>query len=183
MFSQIAREQKRRPKIAFTQWVSRLNGPWGVLGGTLGGPRGALGEPFGGCRGPWGTPGEALGTQFCKQAVLQNQWFHCMNGYISALRGTVGSSSSRRLSIKAGPRKPLKGKEAPKAEGRQAREAQRGPKGTPREPKESTARSDGPSFGALGSVGALLDMIYQGRKREKGEEGRGKLGRRDVYWG
>jgi hypothetical protein len=120
-------------------------------------------------------------TIICKQAALRNQWFYSMNGYISAVRGTLGASSSRRLSTKAGPRRPLGGKGAPKAERRQPREAQRGPKGPPRGSKEATAPSDGPSFGALGSVGGPLDMIYQGRKRKEGEEGRGKIGRRDVY--
>ena len=122
-------------------------------------------------------------TICCKQAALQNQWFYNMIGYISAVTGTLGASSSRRLSTKAGPRRPLGGKGATQAEGRRPREAQTGPKGPPREPKETTAPSGPPSFGALGSVGGPLDMIYQGRKREKGEEGRGKLGRRDVYWG
>ena len=183
VFLQIAREQKRRPKIAFTQRTSRQNGPQGALGGTLGDPWGALGEPFGGCRGPWGTPGLALETHFGKQAALQNQWFYNMNGYISAVRGTLGASSSRRLSTKAGPRRPLGGKGAPKAEGRQPREAQRRPKGPPRGSKEATPTSGPPSFGALGSVGGPLDMIYRKEKREKGEEGKGKgkVGRRDVY--
>jgi hypothetical protein len=122
-----------------------------------------------------------MGTICCKQAALQNQWFYNMNGYISAVTGTLESLSARRSSTKAGSRRPLGGKGATQAEGRRPREAQRGPKGPPRRPKESTARSDPPSFGALGSVGGPLDMIYQGRKREKGEEGRGKIGRRDVY--
>ena len=31
-------------------------------------------------------------------------------------------------------------------------------------------------------MGGPLDMIYHGRKRKEGEEGRGKIGRMDVYW-
>ena len=61
------------------------------------------------------------------------------------------------------------------------KEAQRAPQG---DPTESTARSDLRSFGALGSVGGPLDMIYRKEEREpKGEEGKGKVGRRDVYAG
>ena len=122
-------------------------------------------------------------TICCEHTALQNQWFYRMNGHISAGTGTLGALSARRSSTKAVRRKPLGGKEATKAEGRRPREAQRCPKGPPRGPKEATPPSDGPSFGALGSVGGPLDMIYQGRKRKEGEEGRGKIGRRDVYSG
>ena len=99
-------------KIEFCRRTWRLNGPLGGPWRALGFLSERFGRPLGGLAGPYGISGGTLETTFCEQAVLQNHSFCNMNGYILAVKGTLGAGSSRRLSTKAGPRRLLGGKGA-----------------------------------------------------------------------
>ena len=97
--------------------------------------------------------------------------------------GLWGHHPRGRSRPKLAPEDRSEARGATKAEGRRPMAAQRGARPPPRGPEETTPRSGPPSFGALGPVGGLLDMIYQGRRKRGREKGKGKIGRRDLYWG
>ena len=90
VFSQIAREQKRRPKVAFTQRVSRQNGPQGGMEGPLGG---ALGVPWGAL---WGLEGAVVdprgihGDNLLQTGGLAKSMVSNMIRYNWALGRTLG---------------------------------------------------------------------------------------------
>ena len=78
-------------------WVKSSEALWGALGPPLGDPWDPLGDPWGALRAPLGGqvgPGGILETKWCGEAALQKQWFYNMNGYIWALGGSLGKTSS-----------------------------------------------------------------------------------------
>ena len=149
----------------------------GPLGGALGLPWGALWGLEGAVVDPRGIHRDHLlqAGGLAKSMVLPYEWLHfgCHRDLGIIIREEVVDQSW--------PPKTSRRQRGHPGRGKTAEGSPKRPKGTPKGPKESTPRSGPPSFGALGSVGGPLDMIYQGRKREKGEEGRRKIGRRDVY--
>ena len=98
------------------------------------------------------------GTPACEEATLQNRCFLLHEMVHFGLWRGPGEARSRPR----GAEETLSevGR-ATEAEGRRPRGTQRGAKGAPRARKGTPARSDRPSFGALGPVGGLLDMIYR----------------------
>ena len=129
----------------------------------MGDPRGSLGDPV------LQTGGLA------KSMVLSNEWVHF------GCQRDLGGIILEEVVDQSLPPKTSRRQRGHQGRGKTAEGSPKTPKGPPKGFQEATPTSGPPTFGALGSVGGPLDMIYQERKREKGEEGRGKLGRRDVY--